>query len=203
MKKLFQEMDLYKLIIILCALSLPLTGWWIYSLSNKIDAGKIALARATRQGAGRESGDLEAIGTLMQQVEKINRNKQSETGADAHRVHFQRQILETGSKGLKTDDFIIGEIREVQLTSEKAKDQEVSITFKKDGAGDKTALTREFLNAMLYNCEFQSIWKLRKLKISNKDSGPLYRSQKPPPPESGDDWFLEGLAFSKRVPLPK
>lgn len=202
MKKLFQEMDLYKVIIILCALSLPLTGWWIYSLSNKIEAGRTSLARATRQGGGKDSGDLEAIGTLMQQVEKI-RTKQSDTGADAHRVHFQRQILSTEAKGLKTDDFIIGEIREVSLSSEKAKDQEVAITFKKDGAAEKAALPREFLNAMLYNCEFQSIWKVRKFKISNKDTGPLYRSQKPPPPESGDEWFLDSLSFSKRVPLTK
>ncbi len=202
LKRLLARLDLYKVLIFGCAVALPVLGWWIYSLQGRIAKGRSALNAATRQGRTRAEGELEAIGLYIKQIENLLKSgRPNEDIAEGHRVYFQKQITNTGVD-IRLDDFSIGEIETVPVAREKAIDQQVVVRFTRDGR-DNTPLTRDFLNAVLFNCESQGPWKLRQLKLRNKEVKDFVSAAKVPPPETGDEWILERMMFARRIPDPK
>ena len=200
MKTFLAKLDLYKVIILLCLLAMPVLGYSIWSMQEKLRVGQTALAQATMQGRGNQTGDIEAIGTLMAQIDKVKDNKVDAAGGDSHRVAFQRAIQGTNASGLKLDDFAIGDIKTTTVNIDRNKQaiqQSYTVDFKRDGS--RLPISREFVNAMLFNCEKDGAWKLSQFKMRNKDAAASGNS-KTPPPEVSDEWFLETLAFARKVP---
>lgn len=200
MKNFFAKLDLYKAIIILCLLAMPVLGYFIWKMQEQLKAGQQALALATLQGRGNQSGDIEAIGTLMAQVDKMKDTSKLQDGADSHRVAFQSAIQKTNASGLKLDDFTIGDIKVSPITldsKKQASQQSFQIDFKRDNV--RLPLSRDFINAMLFNCEKEGAWKLSQFRMRNKDvlaAG----STKNPPPEVSDEWMVETLTFARKIP---
>ena len=203
MKAFFEKLDLYKVIIVLCLVAMPVLGYFVWKMDQNLKAARSALAQATLQGRGTQSGDIEAIGTLMSQINKMKEVSKTEAGGDSHRVAFQRAIQNTQASGLKLDDFTIGDIKNTGLTLDnrrQATQQSFSIDFKRDGS--RLPLSREFVNAMLFNCEKDGAWKLSQFRMRNKDTM-TSGTTKTPPPEIGDEWFIETLTFARKVPSTK
>ena len=121
MKTFLAKLDLYKVIILLCLLAMPVLGYSIWSMQEKLRVGQTALAQATMQGRGNQTGDIEAIGTLMAQIDKVKDNKVDAAGGDSHRVAFQRAIQGTNASGLKLDDFAIGDIKTTTVNIDRNK----------------------------------------------------------------------------------
>ena len=84
-----RSMDLYKAIVLLSLVLLPLGGWWVMRLENKIDASKKAIDEARRPG-----GLIEEIGSLQRKVEVVVQNKRSTSDSiNDPRTYFEGQIL--------------------------------------------------------------------------------------------------------------
>ena len=199
--RLFAKLDLYKSIIIVCLLAMPVIGYFIWNLQQKIRTGKQAIDRALLVNArDTQLGDLEAIGMLKTQVEKLKNKPQESSAADSYRVSFQSQLLRA-IPGLKVDDYTISEKRTSQLTIDKnryATNEVVSIEFKRAG-NQKYPLTRDSVFAALFNIESQTAWKLFKFRMKNKEML-ASAAQKTPPPELPDEWQVETMEFSHKVP---
>ena len=200
MNTFLRKLDLYKVIILLCLLAMPVLGYFIWTMQENLKKGQQALAQATQQGRSNQSGDIEAIGTLMAQVDKMKDTAKTEAGGDSHRVAFQTAIQKTNASGLKLDDFAISDVKTTVVNIDKNKQatqQYFSIDFKRDGS--RLPLSRDFVNAMLFNCEKEGAWKLSQFKMRNKEAAAGGNS-KTPPPEVSDEWFLETLTFARKVP---
>jgi hypothetical protein len=199
--KLLQDLDLYKVIIIVSLLLLPVVGGWSYWLQGELEAGRTALYNATKR-----EGDLEEIGKFQKAVEEQMRsNLTQQSGPDNFNVYFQQCIFSSvsqggeGTRGLRGTDFSITP-KGVEAAGPKAEDQVVSITWKRGGK-DPMPLSRSFLLAVLFNCESSSpIWKLRELSIKNADPALQQGRAKAPPPELEDSWLVTSMVFGSRQP---
>lgn len=196
MKKFFKELDLYKGIVLVSWLLLPVVGGWAYWLQGELKRADTALHDAMRTG-----GDLEEIGKYQKAVEEQRRNSASRTEVvDNPRVYFDKCIRVADQSGnLKRTDY---EINPKGTTNggKNAQDTIVDIDFK------DMALNRDFLMAVLFNCEASSpVWKLRALSIRNADmkNHGYGRRKEPPPPELSDKWEIQKLEFASRAPRPE
>jgi hypothetical protein len=205
--KLFREMDLYKGIVLASLVLLPAAGFWVWSLDKQIQKVRSAVAEATRAG-----GLLEEIGTLQKKVDNVVANTSSD-GVEQANTYFASQIMLTsGGVGLSENSFKFLPVKtETTKLSEtqSATDHIVTIDFQRD-----LVLTREWVQAMLFNCESgargagssaararQSIWKLRKFQMTNAGGGAKeFESKATPPPELEDKWIIRTLEFARREP---
>lgn len=208
--KLLREMDLYKAIVLVSVVALPLLGWWVHDLDQQIVASRKAIDEATRAG-----GLLEQIGSLQRKVEVVVQNRLSTSESIKEpRAYFEGQILASaqGSGGLKANDFSPNPPREELFTlpsRQRIADYVVDIGWpRKD-----LVVPMDFVYAVLFNCESgasrmqtqvqQSVWKLRELRLDNATDERIARDIqgfKTPPPELADKWSIKQMSFARREP---
>lgn len=206
-----RDIDLYKGVILLSLILLPLAGWWIYRAGEEIKAAERAVVEASRNG-----GYIEEIGKLQRQIEIVERNKTSASQAKLdHGTYFQGQIYQSAkNQAIGTNDFQVSAAREEGATTgskQSAKDYVVKIDFVKRGNKD-LLFTRELLFAVLFNCEsgarggesqLPSIWKLRSLELRNEALAGGGSTVGTPPLELEDSWVIRKLEFARREPAAK
>ncbi len=200
-----RNMDLYKAIVLLSLVLLPLGGWMIKRQNDDIAACKRAIEDATKSG-----GVLEQIGALQRKVELVVQNKR--TMSDAIKdpgLYFQDQIT-AASKDVKTIDFQPMPAREENFTlngKTRVADYIVDVNWvRKDPVG------MDFVYAVIFNCESgaramgvgdkveQSVWKLRELIVENATGERLLSQRKTPPAQLDDKWTIKKLSFARREP---
>lgn len=200
-----RTLDLYKFIVLLSLVLLPLGGWWCYKQRESIDACKDAIYMATKP-----NGWLEQIGSLEKKIEIVAQNRRLTSDAiNQPRTYFEGRIIAAGL-GLKTDDFSISDPKGEAANmgsgnkKQKADDYVVEVTWKRNDL----AVRWDFIYAVLFNCESgfgvsadqgrQSVWKLRDLSLENATEGA--KAPKPPPPELQDRWLIKKMSFARREP---
>jgi hypothetical protein len=201
-----RSLDLYKVVILLSVVLLPLGGWYCLKLDEDILASQKAVQDAKRAG-----GLLEQIGTLQKKVEVVVQNKLSTSDTiNMPRRYFEGQILQAGGANLKTDDFGLTDPKEEPATipgsKQRASDFVVDVTWPRN----EFSVQMAFVYALLFNCESgagaglagagQSIWKLRDLQLVNATDERLMTSYKTPPPELSDKWTIRSMKFARREP---
>ena len=206
--RLLRSLDLYKFIVLLAAVLLPLGWLWVRNLDESIRLCRLAITDATRPG-----GFLEQIGNLQKKVEVVVANKFSTSEAiDKPQLYFQSQILAAGGTTLKPDDFgLPGEPKEKSAwmgnSPQKASDFVAEVTWKRNDLKVPMA----FIYAVLFNSESgarvggdqagqQSVWKLRELQIVNATDERVTGSNKTPPAVLNDDWTIKLMKFVRREP---
>jgi hypothetical protein len=199
-----RNMDLYKAIVLMSVVLLPVGGWLIKDLDNTIAASQKAIIEATRTG-----GLLEKIGGLQKKVEVVVANRTSTSEAIREpRQYFDGQILAAGGSSLKPTDFGVNPPREETTTlsrTQRVTDHVVDITWHR-----KDPVQMDFIYAVLFNCESgaravgaqvqQSVWKLRELHIVNATDDKSFAGYKTPPPQLEDRWSIKQLKFARREP---
>lgn len=191
-----QQFDLYKWIIIGSLVAMPLAGGWLWWLQRQIEAGENA-----KLAAMRKRGDLETIGQLLQEIDNQARSAGTASSEDPS-VYFDRQVSQS-SKDLMRNDYKIDLVSSNRNRDTRSVDKVYKIDFRRDGK--PFAMTRELIQAILYNCEAHSpAWRLRTLNLRNEESGDkqLRSSGKKPPPELPDTWFVDKMEFARREPDP-
>lgn len=200
-----RNMDLYKAIVLLSLVLLPLGGWMIKNQDDEIAACRKAIAEATRSG-----GLLEQIGSLQSQVEVVVQNRRSMSDAIKNPgTYFEDQILAAGGSALKANDFqplAPKEETSTLGTKQRIADHVVDVAWPRK---DMT-VPMDFVYAVLFNCESgariaadqvqQSVWKLRELTIQNATDERLLTGYKTPPPELADKWTIKTMKFARREP---
>jgi hypothetical protein len=193
---MFRNLDLYKIIILLSIVLLPVAGFFAWWANDRLDLAQRSILEATKQG-----GLLEKIGQTQAQLQTIKENnRQGGTGPGSqHLLYFDRQIMKSAAGGLSSQDFQIGDEAQLTVSKPRATDFEVKIDFKRENK--PLFLRREFIDAMLWNCEASSagVWKLRALSLKNKDALEAGR-KKPPPRTVEDEWRIDKLVFARREP---
>ena len=188
---------------------LPGAGWWIKKTQTAIQEAQKALTDATKPG-----GHLEEIGKLQQQLRTVEENRVStsnQTGSTD--LYFEGQIFRSAAKGqLDKNQFKINPPRDENTTTgakQAVRDIIVKIDWLPRGGKDFT-FSREFLFAVLFNCEssargasdapLPSIWKLYSLSMANETVAKTVTQQLAPPPELEDQWVVKKLEFARREP---
>lgn len=204
--KFLRSLDLYKAIVLLSLVLLPLGGFWIKTLDDTIAASKLAIEEARRPG-----GVLEQIGALQRKVEVVVQNKRSTSDAIKDpRRYFEGQILAAAAKGsLKSSEFSPEPPRDEHGTlppKQHFTDYVVDVEWPQK---DQT-FAMDFVFAVLFNCESgasaigeqgqQSVWKLRALQLVNATDERGFGAAKPPPPELLDKWSIKDMKFARREP---
>jgi hypothetical protein len=201
-----RSLDLYKAIVLLSLVLLPLGWWQIERQEQDILACRTAIRAATQNG-----GVLEEIGSLQRKVELVVENKRSlQDAVQQPAQYFEEQIQLAGGAQLKTTDFqplpgtqendtLKGKSRQ-QIT-----DHIVNVTFRKD-----LLVPMDFVFAVLWNCESgarnsanktqESVWKLRELQLVNGTDERLIGQGKTPPAGLEDKWSIKALRFARREP---
>ena len=204
---LLRNMDLYKAIVLLSLVLLPVGGWMIKRQDDDIAACKKAIDDATRQG-----GLLEQIGGLQRKVEIVVQNKHSMSEAIKNPgVYFQDQI-QLAAQGIRANDFQPmppkGESFTLKGSKTQVADFVVDVNWlRKDPVG------LDFIYAAIFNCESgarqvgdpvqQSVWKLRELIVENATGERLLSAYKTPPLQLDDKWTIRKLSFARREPSTK
>ena len=196
MKKIFADMDLYKGIILFSALAIPAAGVFAYMTNERLVSAKKSMVDARKS-----RGDLEMIGEFQKRLEEIKKNSSRGNSGDQYRLYFERQITASATQGLKRSDFQISNEKPRKVAKLRAEDVEVTIAFKKDGK-DEFPLPRSFINTVLRRCEGNSngVWKVRQLKMRNKEVFENTRGKKAPPRTVADNWIINTLVFARRQP---
>ena len=204
--KFLREMDLYKAIVLLSVVLLPLGAWLIKGLNEEIAACRRTIVDATKP-----SGILEQIGSLQRKVEVVVQNRQSTTDAiTAPGTYFEGQILAASAGGgIKVSDFQPREPKGERATlpsKQNVEDFVVDI----DWVRRDMVVPLDFVFAVLFNCESgaraagdaaqQSVWKLRTLQIVNATNDALLNRHLTPPPELEDKWTIREMRFARREP---
>ncbi len=195
MKNLFAEMDLYKGIILFSILAIPAACYFAYSSQQNLIAGQKAMRDATRRG-----GILETIGEFSNRLATI-KNAQLGSGGDQYRLFFEKQILDSAKDGIKRQDFTISNEQVKKVAKLRAEDREVSISFRRSNK-DEFPLPRSYINQVLLRSEASSrgVWKLRQLKIRNKEVLETSRGKRAPPRTVADNWVVDRMVFARRQP---
>lgn len=195
MKKGF---DLYKSIIVVSLLLLPVAGGGVYWIEQQIVAGKKAMADATRP----RTGQLPNIARLVTEIESMAKNAGRSSSEGAPEVYFEREIGESAKQTLRRSDYRIDPTPMVKHADSASVDRQYKIDFVRDGK--KFALPRDLIQAILFNCEARSpAWRLRSLQLRNEDTGgtkQLRSTGEQPPVEIGDNWFVDNMLFARREP---
>jgi hypothetical protein len=193
-KNLFQNLDLYKVIILASLVLLPIVGFWAYHLDGELKRGRQAIVNATRR-----NGHLEEIGKFEEAVEKQVRNRGSGEGSAGYSHYFNKWIVQSAPR-LRRTNFSIGTPQSKQVQN-KAIDTTVSIDFK-DG-NKRLPLSRGELKAILFNVESQSpVWKLRTLSLRNVDIRGSSGGREPIATLE-DKWEVQQMEFASRRPLKR
>lgn len=200
-----RNLDLYKAIVLLSLVLLPVGGWLVKKQDDDIAACRKAIDDAAKAG-----GWIEKIGRLQRNVEIVVANKRNMSDAIKNPgVYFQDQILAAGGGSVRTVDFEPMTPKQENVTMKGTKqavtDHIVEIKWLR-----KDPLPYDFVQAVIFNCESgaraasgeaqQSAWKLRELMIENMTSEQLLRANKTPPQQLDDKWNIGKLSFVRREP---
>lgn len=211
--KFLREMDLYRGLILVCLLLMPVCGWWIWQTEQQITECRKAIDEATRS-----NGVLEQIGALQRKVELVVQNKLTTSDATQQpRIYFERQIMAAASQNLNKDDFGISDPVELPANTGSARQKAVDLVADVTWKRKELSLPMAFVYAVLFNCEsgarpgggdtgMSSIWKLRELQLVNATNEKLANvSSNPeaPPPELDDKWTIKKMSFARREPRAK
>lgn len=208
--KFLREMDLYKALILLCLVAMPICGYWLMTIEQSIKDCERAVQDATKT-----HGQLEEIGALQKQVELVVANRPGDA-TQQPREYFQGQILAAASQSLVATDFHLTDPKEEAAylggSKQKAKDHVIEVTWKNKAL----SLPLAFVYAVVFNCEsgartgggdqsgLQSIWKLRRLELINATNEKLASpssNAEVPPPELEDKWTIKQMQFARREPV--
>ena len=199
-----RNLDLYRAIVLISLILLPIGGWMVSKVDKEIEACKVAITSATKVG-----GLIEEIGKLQRKVEVVVQNKRSMSDSIRDpRTYFQGQLLQSGP-GLKANDFTLQEPKEelsALPSKQRIADYVVDIVWpRKD-----MAVKMDFVHAAIFNCESgasgvseaaqQSVWRLRDLKLVNLTDPSAFSGAKTPPPELDDKWQIQEMKFARREP---
>ncbi len=201
-----RNLDLYKAIVLLSVVLLPLGAWLVKRLDDDIAACKRTIAEAKRP-----KGLVEEIGSLQRKVEVVVQNKRSTTDAiQAPGTYFEGQILAAGGAGLKVSDFNPKEPKEEPWTMLPSKQRVADYVVDIDWVRKDMVVPMDFVYAVLFNCESgarqagdaaqQSVWKLRELQLVNATDEALLNRHNTPPPELQDKWIIRSMKFARREP---
>ena len=202
-----KNMDLYKGVILVSLLLLPVVGWWINTLNTEKMKAVKAVEAATRGG-----GFLEEIGELQRKVEVVEVGRVTGNATGQHEMYFLGQIYQA-AEGMDKSAFSIGaqrsEMANTGSSRQRARDFVVKVDWQKVG-GKEFALPRDLLFAVLFNCESgargnrtsaaPSVWKLRKLRMQNLTAKSVNREGTPPQPFE-DKWIVNEMSFARREPV--
>jgi hypothetical protein len=192
--------DLYKTIIIVSLLLLPVAGGGLYWLEQQITTGKRAIADAQRP----RTGQLPTIARLVNEIETLVKNAGRTATEVDPTVYFEREIGTSAKQTLRRTDFRIDQINTVKHPETASIDRQIKVDFLRDGK--KFALPRDLVQAILFNIEARSpAWRLRSLNLRNEDTGgtkQLRTSGEKPNGEIADNWFVDTMVFARREPDP-
>ena len=199
----FRSMDLYKAIVLVSLILLPLGGWWVLQLDREIADCKQAIRLAERSG-----GLLEQIGSLQKQIEVVAKNRLSTSEAIRDpRTYFEGQIMRSARGGLAANDFSPKSAKEESARlkgRQRAKDFVVDIGWSRE-----LTVTMDFVYSVLYNCESgartgekgpPSVWRLRDLSLVNATNERDVSGNKVPVAELKDLWKIKTMKFARREP---
>ena len=199
-----RSLDLYKAIVLLSLVLLPLGGWWIKTLDDRITASKKAIDDARRPG-----GVLERIGAMQRKVEVVVQNKTAMSDAIKDpRSYLEGQILAATRGGIRQTDFTIEPPRDVSGTQPGTKQPITDYVVDINWTKKEQTFAMDFVFALLFNSESgasasaaqQSVWKLRQLQLVNATDERSMAGYKSPPPELADKWSIKDLKFARREP---
>jgi hypothetical protein len=204
-----KNLDLYKVIVLLSCVLLPVGYWYCTGIEAEIVACKKAVAEATRQG-----GTLEQIGGLQKKVELVVQNRLSTSDAtNQPRIYFERQILAAAAgQGLNSNDFGLSDPREEPAVLANQRQRAADYVLTVDWKRKDLFVRLSFIYAVLFNCESgaragggatQSIWKLRELELQNATDDRLISGFRTPPAELQDSWTIRKMSFARREPKKK
>ncbi|MFK7741780.1 MAG: hypothetical protein AB8H80_15785 [Planctomycetota bacterium] len=206
----FRNMDIYKVIILLSVVLLPLGWWWVNGLEDKLQASEKAYQSATRRG-----GHLEQIGQLEKTIEIVAKNRRisSDTISEPS-VYFEGQINAV-SPELRLTDFRLRKVEQDPARIGKkgrAVDHVMPIDWSPGRSQkDRKSYPMDFIYAVIFNCESgatragaaaaaPSVWRLRKLRLENATDPKFVRGSTAPAPELRDAWLISDMEFARREP---
>lgn len=179
--------DLYKVIIVLSLLLMPVAGYWWWTIEGRIDEGEKAIAREATS-----KGYLAQIGGMLSEWEVINQNEAKTRNIQDARLFFQKMILTASGGSINSDEFTLTPDEKIARGVKGATDVTVSIKF---NLKDRKELPREYVSNLLRNVEGQApVWRLNTLKMRNAD----FSASTAPPDEIRDDWEISRLEFVRR-----
>lgn len=189
-------MDLYKLIILASILLIPAAGGWAYWQSDRLEVAKKSVRDASKR-----KGSLVSIGRLQREIDEIRKNSRGNESTN-HIIYFENRITKSArGDSIKATDIQIGDEQHKNQRKLRASDYEVSIKFERNNK--PMELSREFIHAVLFNCEaFSKAWRLRGIELSNAEAGKA-TGRKPPPKTVADNWLVNRLVFARREPAKK
>ncbi|MBL8751976.1 MAG: hypothetical protein JNK15_01640 [Planctomycetes bacterium] len=205
--KFLRNLDLYKAIVLVSLVLLPVGYYMVRGLDEKIVACKRTIDDAFKAG-----GLLEQIGALQRKVEVVLENKkQGGQSLTQPRTYFEGQILASVTGGLKSSDFQPQEPKLENGVMAKGKQPITDFVVDVLWLNKDLSVTLEFVYAALLNCEAntaaggssearQSIWKLRELHITNATDDRLFSSYRTPPAEISDKWSIKTMKYARREP---
>ncbi len=216
--KFLRSLDLYKVIVLLSLVLLPVGYLLVRQLDESIIACKRTVAEATRNG-----GLLDQIGALQRKVEIVDKNKTIATGIVSQpRTYFEGQILGSAAAGtnLKTSDFAPNEAPAENTVLQKGKqavtDHIVVVDWSSKDRSRELTVTLDFVYSVIFNCESgarsanraaaavadgqRSIWKLRELELVNMTDEQVFSRHRTPRAELADKWKIKNMKFARREP---
>lgn len=214
--KFLRSLDLYKVIVLLSLVLLPVGYLLVRRLDESILACKRTITEATR-----DNGLLEQIGALQRKVEIVDQNDtRSKVIVSQPRTYFEGQILGSAASGanLKTSDFAPNEAPSENGVLQKGKqpitDHIVAIDWTNKDRNRELTVTLDFVYSVIFNCESgarsaasagaadgqRSIWKLRELELVNMTDEQLFSRHRTPPAEISDKWKIKQMKFARREP---
>lgn len=200
-----RTLDLYKAIVLLSIVLLPLGAWMIHRQDQDIAACRTAIRAATASG-----GLIEQIGSLQRKVEVVVQNKRSlQDAVQRPGEYFEGQIMAAGGQQLKQTDFqpMTPKLENTVLPSkQKITDYVVEVQWPRK----EMHVPLDFVFAVLWNCESgarmtanqaqESVWKLRELTIANATDERKFNQNHTPPAGLEDKWSIKKMTFARREP---
>ena len=196
-----KNLDLEKMIILLCLLGLPITGGWIYQMNSELQEADKAL-KACKPLIAKIHG-------MHDLIERTKKEMKEAGDLGRPDIFFERRAMasQKGDAQIKREDIKITTVgsRNVRRGGSGpviGKDIEVKVEFGIAKGRRGMPLSRSFINAFIVNCEsLTPIWRLRNLSITNKAFKKLRKTQAPPDLELTDEWIVDELLFARRAPV--
>lgn len=201
-----KNLDLEKIIILLCLLGLPITGGWIYNMKSELEEADRAFQNCDAMIL-KIHGLHELIDRTKKATKEVGDLARPDTYFENRAILSQSGGKEGGELFLKREHIRISypprrKVRRDGSGPVIGEDIPVKIEFLDDKARRGRLLSRSFINAFIVNCESPApIWRLRNLKMTNKSFKGLRPTKAPPDLVLPDEWIVDEMLFARRSPL--